>query len=62
MKILLEFILSLILHPVAMILMWLSVLRREELSAVRKVVWLIISIIWGLGPLLYILVGGGELW
>ncbi|GAC1435750.1 MAG: hypothetical protein NVSMB65_09750 [Chloroflexota bacterium] len=62
MKILLEFLLSVFLHPIAMILMWLNVLRREDLGAFHKAVWIVVSVVWGLGPLLYILVGGGDLW
>jgi hypothetical protein len=28
----------------------------------EKVVWAIVGIIWGIGPILYILVGHGALW
>ena len=62
MKMLLEFFLSLILHPIAMVLMWLNVARRSDLSGIQKLVWFIVSIVWGIGPLLYVLVGGGDLW
>jgi hypothetical protein len=62
MKLLLEALVSLILHPVAMILMWINLARRSDLTVAKKVIWVVVSLIWGLGPLLYILVGGGELW
>jgi len=26
------------------------------------VLWIIISFFWGIGPILYILLGGGKLW
>jgi hypothetical protein len=62
MKLLLEILLSLILHPIAMILMWINLIARGDLSTFTKVVWFIVSIIWGLGPILYILVAEGTLW
>jgi hypothetical protein len=62
MKLVLEFLLSLILHPIAMILMWINVLGRSDLSFLQKIVWIVVSILWGLGPILYVLVGGGTLW
>jgi hypothetical protein len=62
MKLLLEILLSLVLHPIAMILMWINLIARGDLSTFTKVVWFIVSIIWGLGPILYILVAEGALW
>lgn len=62
MKLLWEILLSVFLHPVAMVLMWINVIGRSDLSALQKVVWLVVSIIWGLGPIVYFLAGGGALW
>lgn len=62
MKLLIEILLSLILHPIAMILMWINLAVRADLSSTRKVIWFIVSLIWGLGPILYILVENGEFW
>lgn len=62
MKLLLEILLSLILHPIAMILMWISLLTRGDMTTLVKVVWFVVSIIWGLGPILYVLVAEGSLW
>ncbi|MBV8371957.1 MAG: hypothetical protein JOY69_01740 [Candidatus Eremiobacteraeota bacterium] len=62
MKLLLEILLSIILHPIAMILMWINLLVRGDLSTFTKVVWFVVSIIWGLGPILYVLVADGALW
>jgi hypothetical protein len=62
MKLLLEILLSIFLHPIAMILMWINLLARGDMSTGVKVVWFIVSIIWGLGPILYILVAEGSLW
>ncbi len=62
MKLLLEILLSIILHPIAMILMWINLLARGDLTTFQKIVWFVVSIIWGLGPILYILVAEGSLW
>jgi hypothetical protein len=62
MKLVLEILLSVLLHPIAMILMWINLIARNDLDTFRKVVWFIVSLIWGLGPILYILVAEGALW
>lgn len=61
MKLVLEILLSIILHPVAMILCWINIASRTNMSALAKFVWVIITIIWGIGPILYILIGGGDM-
>jgi hypothetical protein len=62
MKLLFEILLSIILHPIAMILMWINLAARADMSDAKKIVWFIVSIIWGLGPILYVLVAEGSLW
>ncbi|HEY1978385.1 MAG TPA: hypothetical protein VGG89_17680 [Candidatus Baltobacteraceae bacterium] len=62
MKLLFEILLSLILHPIAMILMWINLATRGDMSDGKKIVWFIVSIVWGLGPILYVLVTEGSLW
>jgi hypothetical protein len=62
MKLLLEIILALILHPIAFILMMLNLIGRPDLSAAKKIVWAIVGVVWGIGPILYLLVGEGAFW
>jgi hypothetical protein len=62
MKLLLEILLSIVLHPIAMILMWVNLIGRGDMSTPKKIIWFIVSIVWGLGPILYILVAEGSLW
>ncbi len=62
MKLLLEILLSIFLHPVAMVLMWISLISRQDMTTGKKVIWFIVSIVWGLGPIVYILVADGALW
>ncbi len=62
MKLILEVLVSIILHPVAMVLSWIDILLRQDLSVGMKVLWGVLCVIWGIGPILYILIGGGQLW
>jgi len=62
MKLFFEILISIVLHPVAMILMWINLIARGDMTALKKVVWFAVSILWGLGPILYILVAEGSLW
>ena len=62
MKLFFEIVISIFLHPIAMILMWINLVVRGNMTTAKKIVWLIVSIIWGLGPILYILVAEGSLW
>jgi hypothetical protein len=62
MKLLLEIVLSVILHPIAAILMWINLLSRSDLNGPQKIIWALAGIFWGIGPILYFTVGGGELW
>jgi hypothetical protein len=62
MKLLLEIVISALLHPLAYLLALVNILGRRDLNGGQKLVWAIICIVWGIGPIVYILIGGGELW
>ena len=62
MKLLIEILISLILHPIAVVLTWISILRRSDMSGGKKVIWMLVCLVWGIGPILYILLGDGDLW
>lgn len=62
MKLLFEILLSIFLHPIAAVLMWINLFGRNDLNDAQKLIWAITGILWGIGPILYFLVGGGELW
>ena len=55
-------LISIFLHPVAVVLMWINLAGRRDLDTLQKVIWAIVGVVWGLGPTLYVLVGGGALW
>lgn len=48
------------LHPLAVVLAWINLARRDDLGVVRKLVWAVFLII-PVVPFLYVLTGG-ELW
>lgn len=62
MKLILEVLIALILHPVAFVLVLVNVAGRNDLTAAQKIVWGAVGIVWGIGPILYVIVGGGSLW
>ncbi len=49
-----------ILHPVAVILMWIDLATRRDLGAIAKLAWALFGLI-PLVPFLYVLTGG-DLW
>jgi hypothetical protein len=62
MKLILECLVAIVLHPVAVVLVWIDEARRVDMTPAEKVIWGIVALIWGIGPILYILLGGGTLW
>ena len=61
MKLILEVVISIILHPVAYVLALVNIAGRN-MSFGQKVIWGVVCIVWGIGPILYATVGGGSLW
>jgi hypothetical protein len=39
-----------------------NLLGRTDLTGLQKVVWAVVALVWGIGPILYVLVGGGDMW
>ena len=62
MKLLIEILLAIFLHPVAFVLCLVNILGRSDLTALQKAVWIVVTFIWGIGPILYLLAGGGRFW
>jgi hypothetical protein len=40
----------------------IDIVNRKDLGGFWKLLWIIISFFWGIGPILYIVFGGGKLW
>ena len=62
MKLLLEIVISAVLHPLAYLLALINILGRDDLTAGQKLLWAIICIVWGIGPILYIFLADGSFW
>ncbi len=62
MKLLLEIVVAVVLHPIAFVLAIIHLAARTDLTPAQKIVWGVVCLVWGIGPILYILVGGGQLW
>lgn len=61
-KLLLEILLAIFVHPLAWVLCLINIVGRSDLTTLEKVVWIVVTFVWGLGPILYLLVGGGSMW
>jgi hypothetical protein len=53
---------AIFLHPIAFVLCVINIVNRTDMGGVSKVLWIIISFFWGIGPILYLLLGGGTFW
>ena len=62
MKLLLEVLLAIFLHPIALVLMLIHLIARNDMSGPKKAVWAIIGLVWGVGPILYLVIGDGGFW
>ncbi|HEY1420766.1 MAG TPA: PLDc N-terminal domain-containing protein [Candidatus Dormibacteraeota bacterium] len=61
-KFLVEVLMAIFLHPIAFVLCVVNIVNRTDMSGLSKVLWIIISFFWGIGPILYLLLGGGRFW
>jgi len=62
MKMILQVLVSIVLHPIALVLMILNIVGRDDLDGGKKLVWALVGVLWGIGPILYITIGDGALW
>jgi phospholipase D-like protein len=61
-KLIVEILLAIFLHPVAWVLCVINIVTRTDLSGLKKLIWIVVTFLWGIGPILYILLGDGALW
>ena len=62
MKLLVEILLAIFLHPVVWVLCVINIVGRGDMGAVKKVLWIVITFFWGIGPILYLLLADGSFW
>ncbi len=55
-KKILELLLCLLLHPIAVVLIWIELLQRDDIGSGRKIAWGIFVLI-PFVPLIYVLLG-----
>jgi hypothetical protein len=61
-KFLVEVLMAIFLHPVAFVLCIINIVNRQDLGGLSKVLWIIVTFFWGIGPILYLVLGGGKFW
>jgi hypothetical protein len=62
MKLLIEILLAIFLHPIAWVLCVVNIVGRTDLSGLAKVLWILATFVWGVGPILYVIFAGGRMW
>jgi hypothetical protein len=62
MKLFIEILLAVLLHPIAVVLAWIHIAARGDMETPKKIVWAVVCILWGIGPILYMLLADGALW
>ena len=62
MKLIVEILLAIFLHPIAWVLCVINIVTRTDLSGFKKFLWIVITFFWGIGPILYVLLGDGRFW
>ena len=61
-KLIVEILLAIFLHPLAWVLCVINIVTRTDMGGLKKVLWIIITFFWGIGPILYVLLGDGAFW
>jgi hypothetical protein len=61
-KFIVEVLMAIFLHPLAYVLCIINIVNRTDMSGLSKVLWIIVTFFWGIGPILYIIIGGGKFW
>jgi hypothetical protein len=62
MKLLVEILLAIFLHPVVWVLCVINIVNRQDMGGVGKLLWILITFVWGIGPILYVLFAKGAFW
>jgi hypothetical protein len=62
MKLIVEIVLAIFLHPIAWVLCVINIVTRTDLTGFKKFLWILITFFWGVGPILYVLLGDGAFW
>jgi hypothetical protein len=61
-KLIVEIILAIFLHPLVWVLCVINIVTRTDKSGLKKLLWIVITFVWGIGPILYVILGDGAFW
>ena len=62
MKLIVEILLAIFLHPLAFILCVIDIVNRKDMTGFWKFIWILVTFLWGIGPILYLLLARGKFW
>ena len=62
MKLLVEIVLAIFLHPIVWVLCVINIVGRTDMGGLSKLLWILITFFWGVGPILYVLLAKGAFW
>jgi hypothetical protein len=62
MKLIAEILLAIFLHPLVWVLCVINIVNRQDMGGLSKFLWIIITFVWGIGPILYVLFAKGAFW
>lgn len=62
MKLLVEILLAIFLHPIVWVLCVINIVGRTDMGGLSKLLWILITFFWGIGPILYVLLAKGAFW
>jgi phospholipase D-like protein len=61
-KLIVEILLAIFLHPLAFILCVIDIVNRTDMGGFWKFIWILVTFVWGIGPILYVLLARGKFW
>ena len=62
MKLIVEIVLAIFLHPIVLVLCVINIVGRTDMGGLSKLLWILITFFWGIGPILYVLLAKGAFW
>jgi len=62
MKLIAEILLAIFLHPLVWVLCVINIVNRQDMGGLSKFLWIVITFVWGIGPILYVLFAKGAFW
>jgi len=62
MKLIAEILLAIFLHPLVWVLCVINIVNRQDMGGLSKFLWIVITFVWGIGPILYVIFAKGAFW